>query len=264
MAEETTETTEETNETQPVFFDSYADDLKAHPGMEKFKDKNQDDVARSYLELQSKFGHDKMVIPKAGDAEGLKQALSSLGLPETSEGYPLSEENLPEGLDIAAYKELALKAGLIPSQAVTLWDELASMTRNGQEQYAEAQKKEFGEKSKALRELLGGKYDESVDLAGRVADKFTADESEGKQVRDLLNANPALLRAFAQIGSSLSENSIGDFKRTSFTLNPQEASDKINQIRNDKNHAYHSDNPKIQQTGQDEMDMLYRMKNRIK
>ena len=213
----------------PTFFDGYSDALKSNPGMEKFKDKGQDDIANSYLELSARFGADKFVIPKADDAEGLSNALAALGRPETSDGYALNNENIPEGLDIKAYTELAFKSGLLPSQAAKMWDEFTQMTRDGQSQFAEAQKKDFGEKSTALRSLWGGKYDENINLADRVIDKFAADENDAAQLKELVKANPSLLRTLVGAGSVMSENSIGDFKPVSFTLSPAEAKDKINQ-----------------------------------
>ena len=263
MAEETQETEQTTEQTPtPSFFDGYSDELKAHPGMERFKDGDQNSIANSYLELESKFGHDKMVIPKADDAEGFNKALVALGKPETSEGYALSSEDVPEGLDIGAYKELAHKAGLLPSQASKMWDEFTQMTRDGQTQYAEAQKKEFGEQDKALRGLWGAKYEENTNIVGRVAEKFTNSEDDASQIKDLADKNPTLKRLLAEAGNSFSEHSIGDFKTTSFTNSPAEAQAKIAEIRNNPNHAVFSKDAKIQAVGQAEMDNLYKQMNR--
>lgn len=73
--------------------DGFSEDLKGHPGLEKFQ--NSEALAKSYLELESAYSK-RQGIPGADDPpEVWKQFYISAGCPETADGYDFNGFEVP-------------------------------------------------------------------------------------------------------------------------------------------------------------------------
>ena len=66
-------------------------------------------------------------------------------------------------------------------------------------------------------------------------------------MKNIIDAEPKLKAAFADIGESFSENRIGEFVSKPMNESPAEAQEKMDAMRNDQNSDYYSnDNTKRQ------------------
>jgi len=162
---------------------------------------------------------------------------SKLGRPDSPDKYEFKiakeiEKFLPEA-DVKAFKAAAHKAGLSTKQAQSVLDHYSGVLGANLAQMQAARK----ETEEALRGEWGAAFDRNVGLAARAVV-----ESGGKDLLKFLDEtglgnHPALVKAFAKIGSILADEGYmeGDIEGSAA---PTEARDRIQNILNDKSHPY--------------------------
>jgi hypothetical protein len=222
-----------------------SDDLKAHPGLAKFKDSGA--LATSYLELQKKIGYDKIAFPAditKAKPEDFNAVYDRLGRPKTADEYKMPTDiKLPEGYPavkeetIKWFKGISHKYGLNQTQTAGLYKDYMENEGNQFKQF-QMQTEESRQAAEAkLRQEYGATYDAKIALVKKTFLTYADDEAKALFEEGLGN-NPAIIKLFANIGSKLSEAGLikGD---SYFTMNPEEAKAEIAKIQGNKTHPYY-------------------------
>jgi len=225
----------------PDFKGSLPEEYREDPAADKFKSTGE--LFKSYKELEKLVGLEKIPLPKkdkAGnlDPEGVKGVMERLGMPKESSGYKLEKVKIPEGVKVSperleGVKGVYHKLNLLPHQAdgVTqfMMDTLAKASaEQGQKAVADRQAAET-----ELRTEWGAKYDQNISLAKKAMKAF-ADEKDISYIDQGLGNDPKLIRLFARIGDSMSEDQIDKGNVLDSTMTPAQAQAEISDIRNNK------------------------------
>lgn len=218
----------------PNWYENLSEDIKDAPALQNFKDING--LAKSLVNAQKLIGADKIQLPSdKSTEEEWDEFYNKIGRPESPDKYQF---NLPEGVEVnegmlKGFGETAHKLGLNNKQAAELLTWYNSSVGDINQQQAMQEAKTYEEAEKALKTEWGHKYDENISFAQRTAKTFALGEMLAE--RNLDN-DPAMIKALADIGKSLSEDTIVGSTTNPFPNNPNV---EINRIMGDKNHPYH-------------------------
>lgn len=193
------------------FKQALASEYQAHPALNDIKDLNG--LAKSYINAQQMIGSDKVVLPRTDAApEEWDAVYNKLGRPETPDRYELGKslefpQGFPRDEKVDAFvKDLFHKAGLNPKQAAALYDGFTGMQIKEFQDATTAHQAQITAGLDGLRGEWGNQYDTNVAMARQAIHAFG-----GEDVKALLNQNglgdhPLLIKTFAKIGQSLSED----------------------------------------------------------
>jgi len=220
------------------FYDGFSDEVRNHPSVAKFK--SSEDMAKSYVSLEKKIGAKGIIVPGEGaKPEDINAYQIALGRPENAEGYKFdTPEGLHKNIQLTpelenGFKDVALKLGLTNEQAAGLrmyqLDSLTSQINTSEK----AREDSLLNAETELRKEYGAKYDGMVGTASKVVDKFG-----GQDVKNILNEtglgnNPAVIKMMAEIGSKLSEDTIGKAGSADLMMSPSQAKAEIAKINNE-------------------------------
>jgi len=229
-----------------AWYDGLPQDMKDNPNIQKFKD--VDGMAKSYLELSSLLGHEKVPIPKdENDLAAIAHLDKVRGVPDDVKGYELEAPTPPPGMEgmefgMDRFKELAHKHKLTPTQAKGIMDDytgmLAEIHKGSQDAYVDSVNIAKNE----LNKEWGLTYATKVKLAQDVMNKFAGSKEAFEHINAKLGADPVALKFLATVGSNFKEGSLGNLGEpaTSFTKTPTEAKREYDGIMNDPNDIYWS------------------------
>jgi hypothetical protein len=218
--------------------------MRSNPNVQKFKTKEE--AVKSYMQLQTLVSHDKVAIPKdEKDLVAIENFNNAMGIPNTPEGYELEDPEPIPGLEsvqfgMDEFKQVVHKHGLTPKQADGLKNDyqamLAEMHKNAVTEYqssVEAAKE-------ALTQEWGVTYNQKVELAQSVMNKFAGDKESFDHINALIGADPVALKWLATIGENFTEGSLGNLgtPSPSFTKTPSEASKEYEAIMADPEDIY--------------------------
>lgn len=194
--------------------------------------KSFDDVVTSYINLEKYQGvpADKILkLPDENNADEVNAFYKKLGRPEKAEDYKFE---IAEGFNDAIAKAIApelFKAGLSQKQAAAIYKSLENAKI---------------EENKAL-EAAGIKAEE--DLKAEWGTNYDANLKAAKQAARIAGVTPEQIEAlqkatdfktvmnlFKNLSSKFSEDILrgaGDNKQSKFTLTPQQAREKIEQLK---------------------------------
>ncbi|MFQ5471539.1 MAG: hypothetical protein ACE5FA_01460 [Dehalococcoidia bacterium] len=202
-------------------------------------------LAKEHVNVQKLIGVDKIAAPREdwGDEEW-GQLFSRLGRPDSAEDYDLGEIERPKDIPWDEGFEKTMMgamhtAGLTTQQVQKLF---GSYIESIQGQWTAAQgdvERQTQEQLFALRTELGKSFDSHVDYARRAIRYAAGDGYEELANLQLasggrLGDHPAVIKAFAKIGSSMGEDGLVGKKQTRMTLNPAEAQQEIQRLRMDE------------------------------
>ena len=211
-------------------------------GEAAFRDiKSLDALAISYLNAQKMLGvppANLLKLPTAPDDAAWSDVWARLGRPDAPDKYELQA---PEGVSLnaemtAAFKSQAHALGLNTQQAAKLFEWYGGQTSAVQAAAAQTREAAYSSTQAALKTEWGAAYDQNLDLATRALNHFGGPEL-GAYLRDSgLGNNPVLIRAFAKMGTSLTEDGVlGRATAGSLTPSPAEATQQKNAMLADKN-----------------------------
>jgi len=253
---------------------SLRSDLRESPFAKKFGDDidGLNKFAESYGNLEKLLGHDKVPIPKGpDDIEGWNRFSKALGIPDKADKYNLPDPVLPESLkglmvDKTKFAETVHALKLTPSQAEGLWK---TYNEINVETYTKAMKEHQVNIQNMVSQLKGewgDAYDTNVELGQMVINKFSDDQDMNDYITASLSQDPRGIKFLAKLGEQFAENKIGGFEVGRFSLGPEQASEEIQKIIRDPNHAYNSEKatPKEHQAAVDYVNSLYASINRAK
>ena len=226
------------------------EDLSTSPVMEKFNSKGFDEVVKSYINLEQKLGGNPIIKPgENATSEQIAEYFTQLGRPDAPEGYEIgAPEDLPEGFkydpdDEKAFRKWAYEQGISNAHAKAIWDRQIGTSSSAFKAALEGRRESLQTQLSELKQEWGSAYDEKLKMANRVARLGGEEFVEFLRSRGLHQEVP-VIKMFADIGSKMSEDSLGAGKpKPVVALTPAEAQSRINKIMGDKDHPYHTAEP---------------------
>ena len=226
---------------------------------------NMDDFVKSYLHSQKLVGTDKIPVPnKMATDEDWNAVYERLGRPETPDGYKyeLPKETKLEESTLKAFSEEAHKLGLLPKQAQGIINYYNSMAEQS-EQAAQVNEEAARASAEAeLRKEYGPAYDLKIAQARNLAtNSLGSDFLKNTKLADgtVLGNHPQVVRAFADLASKMSEDSMVPGESTS-AMTVKEIDSEIESLTQpgsaywDKTHINH-------RKAVSEVQRLYELKN---
>ena len=213
----TTVLTSDQTQTQPqeqtVDFKSLIPkEYQGEKSLQNFQDMNG--FVKSYLSAQRLVGLDKIAIPNhLATDDDWDQVYQKLGRPNNPNEYKynLPQESKLDDNSLKAFSEHAHKLGLLPKQAdgiINYYNELANASVIDANSKAETSRLEA---EKTLRQEFGPAYNNKINAAKNLASATLGDDflsntilADGSKLGD----NPTVVKAFANLASKLSEDTI--------------------------------------------------------
>ena len=239
------------------------EDFKEEKSLQNFQ--NMNDFVKSYLHSQKLVGADKIPVPnKMATDEDWNAVYERLGRPETPDGYKyeLPKETKLEESTLKAFSEEAHKLGLLPKQAQGIINYYNSMAEQS-EQAAQVNEEAARASAEAeLRKEYGPAYDLKIAQARNLATKsLGSDFLKNTKLADgtVLGNHPQVVRAFADLASKMSEDSMVPGESTS-AMTVKEIDSEIESLTQpgsaywDKTHINH-------RKAVSEVQRLYELKN---
>jgi hypothetical protein len=243
----------------PSWRDNLPADLKGDPSIAKFTDINA--LAGSYVSLQKMIGADKIPVPgKNASDQDWQGVYRKLGLPESADKY---EIKAPEGASpefLNAFKEQALKNGVLPKQAQGMLDWYNESAKKAAEIQTQSKQMEQQKGIEGLKGEWGEGWDKKVAAAQAAVEKFGGDELKAYLDKTGLGNDPAMIKLMSKIGESLAEDRIRGQGDGRFGMTPDEASKKISAVMSDMSHPYFNDSHPGHKGAVEEMTALFRAK----
>ena len=212
----TTVLTSDQKQTQPqeqtVDFKSLIPkEYQGEKSLQNFQDMNG--FVKSYLSAQRLVGLEKIAIPNhLATDDDWDQVYQKLGRPNNPNEYKynLKDSKLDDN-SLKAFSEHAHKLGLLPKQAdgiINYYNELANASVIDANSKAETSRLEA---EKTLRQEFGPAYNNKINAAKNLASATLGDDflsntilADGSKLGD----NPTVVKAFANLASKLSEDTI--------------------------------------------------------
>lgn len=226
----------------PSWRDSLPEEIRGDATLSKYGDIQA--LANAHISLQRMVGADKIPVPgkNASDADW-QGVFKKLGLPESVDKYEIkAPDSIKDQGFLKAFKEEALKAGILPQQAEKLlaWSAgnatQAQQAANAQRQQAVAQGID------KLKTEWGEGWDQKVQEAKLGVEWAGGEELANYLKQTGLGNDPQVIKLFNKIGQSLAEGKVRGEGTRSFGLSPDDAQKQINLMMSDANHAYHNKN----------------------
>lgn len=209
------------------------EELRNDPNIKKYKDISE--LAKGHLETVKLIGRKGVLIPgeNATDEEKAK-FLEAIGRPKTADEYKFTPiEKLHPEVQVTpesekAFRDEAHKLGFTNAQVDGLNSWYLNNISNALIKRDEAMVKQKEEAAKKLNTEWGADYDNNLNLAQRLINKFGGKEAMEafKKAGDLGN-NPAIARLLVNVAKKMTEDTVmkGEFNELLGTA--QEAQRKI-------------------------------------
>jgi len=197
--------------TRPTWREGLPEDLRDDPSLVKFE--NQEDVYRSYVNLQGLVGRKRALPADDAPKEDWDAFYGDLGRPETPESYELAKpSDIPKEYyreDLATdFRSWAHDAGLNQKQAGLIYSKYLEKSTAELKQGLVAIETFKKDSEAELKKEWGESYQVNLDLANRVIRECGDDKVRSSlEAGDPLWNNPNLARFLVKIGQSMSESS---------------------------------------------------------
>ena len=211
------------------FVSTLAEDLRESPTLAKFK--TADDLAKSYINLESKISAKGVLLPgENATPEEREKFLNAIGRPESPDAYKLNEvEGLHESIKptpetTAAFQAEAHKMGFTNEQANQLngWylKQVSAMAQAQEKADLEAMQKA----ETALRADWGEKFEANKNMVAKMM--LGAGGEEAIQALGDKANDPTVLKALGKIAGLLNEDQIGNLKPVNTTAPGNESKEE--------------------------------------
>lgn len=214
-------------------FEGLSEENKSFVANKGFK--TYDDVVTSYINLEKYQGvpADKILkLPDENNVDEVNAFYKKLGRPDKAEDYKFE---IAEGQDDAIAKAIApelFKAGLSQKQAAAIYKTLEA-AKIEQTKAAEAAAIKAEED---LKSEWGTNYDNNLKAAQQAA-KIAGVTPEQIEALQKATDYKTVMNMFKNLASKFGEDVLrgaGDNKQSRFTLTPQQAREKIEQLKTNK------------------------------
>ena len=180
-----------------------------------------------------------MPRPNPDDPESVKTVYKALGHPETPEGYKVPEFTPPQGVQIdtapiESFRKVAHEAGLTTKQFESI---VSSMTAESVARAAEQQQKADNGIAQLTREW-GHAFDQNFKQAISIAERTDAPPALIQALRES-RIDAASVKWLHKLADSFrGEPNAGRDKNHMGIITPGEATERISEMMNNKEHAY--------------------------
>ena len=246
------------------FSEGFSEETRNHPSVKKFK--STEDMAKSYVNLETKIGAKGVIVPGENSSkeeiQAYHEALGNYTDPEKVEILPLPE-GTDERITLAEddgkmFKDLAVKFNLnkFQSDGLQQWwlDKNIAALKD-----IDANLKDGSEKAMVeLTKEWGAKTEENLAKAKQVA-KLSGGDELLKWMEKGEGNNPIVIKALANIASKLSEDTLGKGGDGSLTMTPGQAKIEIAKIRDNPHSAYNDGNHRDHKEAVEHFKSLYAM-----
>lgn len=188
--------------------DTLPEDIRANPAISSFQDIPS--LTKAFIETKSMVGKKGVVLPgeKATDEEW-GNFYKSLGVPEADK-YELAP---PQGVEldagfVSAFKETALKAGLLPRQASAMLAKYSEFQKQGETAELKEIETIAKEQMEGLKKEWGDGYDKEIRTA-QVAVKELGGEDFVKYLDESgLGNDVQVIKFMSKVGKLLGEDKL--------------------------------------------------------
>lgn len=209
--------------------------------------KSPAEIVKSYAEIEQTMGRDKIAMPlkdKDGnfDPQGVRGVLDRLGVPKDPKEYSFDKEvQIAEGSglrtdQLEAFKPIAHKYGLLPSQFKGIMSEFVKIVNLGHDSLTKEKAEKYNTAVATLRQKWGLAYESKAALANQVLKMFGGKDL-GAEVAQKYANDPHVIELLATIGEGLSEEQLQTTNMSSSILTPAEAKAKIDEVNSHVNDA---------------------------
>lgn len=228
----------------PVDNDSVDGGNEWRNGLDEFSEvidskgwKNNNDVLKSYVNLEKAVGADKVVLPQK-DSDILQwEGWEKLGVPETSEQYAMNQPDNFESYDSNLsndMRETFHQAKLTPQQAQFIHDKYVERMSNTFNESVQSQQDQAIDWENSLKKEYGRAFDERIEAARLAVREYGTPELQKALDESGLGSHPELVKAFSKVGMSLGKGPQFKDAESSgqFGITPDMAKEQIAQVRN--------------------------------
>lgn len=238
-------------------------EIKAHPVLEKYQ--SSEEAVKALVAAQDLIGADKIIMPSkdAKPEEWRERVYSRLGLPKDHTGYALPTDiEIPKDLPVddklvEGFKQEAHNLNLLPQQVAGIYKWFMNQQIGAFNTMTQGTTQAKQDAETKLRTDWGAAYGQNLELARKVVNKFATPEVV-ELLADGLGNDPRVVRMFAEIGKTLSEDQLVG-KAKGLILGPEEALAEISKIKGDLKHPYFVANHPEHQAAVDKMTALMKM-----
>jgi hypothetical protein len=188
------------------------DDLKeneAFTGFEKLGD-----LGKEYLDLKGRAENSVQIPDEDADEEEWAEFYKRAGRPESAEQYGLTRpDNLPEDVPYndfmeQSFRDMALRLNLTDSQARGLYDWYNGNVCEAHGIMQKEREREYGDAENTLKQELGQKYGESLELAKRAVRTFGGEEMVSVLEESRLGNHPAVFKTFLKMALAVKDDQL--------------------------------------------------------
>lgn len=209
-AETSQETSQNTQASDtPDWAGTLPDDVKQNVS----RYKTPEELAKAYVNLQSKLGKSAQIPGKDASDEDWSNWYKRIGRPDSPDGYELAnverDANLPQD-EQGAEQQFARTAhanGLTKEQARKMWKYMLDSSATMLNAINASRKEALQKADTELRSELGGEYNSGLQLMKRVVKRF-ADDDARQALDEGLGNDPRLIRMLIGIGKVMSEDTL--------------------------------------------------------
>jgi hypothetical protein len=176
--------------------DSLPADLKTNTSLSKFE--TIEGLAKSYTNLETMLGTEKIPVPKDGDTEGWDRYYKAGGRPEKPDEYGFAKpEQLPEGMEYSpdidkAFATKAHELGLNKKQAAALREWQLGIMSEGHKQQTSQTEIARSDGEAKLKSSWGRAYDQNLTIAKSELKKRATPEFVAYMETSGLGNHPAM------------------------------------------------------------------------
>lgn len=220
----------ESTQTPSDWRQALAEEYRSHKSLQNYK--SIDDLAKSHLHLEKMLGQKQQGI--VGEPAKTVYEPDAYKY-QAEEGKP---QVAPEIFDKVSAKAAALQ--IAPAQFQELVNEFLGAESEFMSQSQEAQKAEMLNADKSLKEEWGAHYEEKIEGAHKAFELFATQEIKEQVASFPASVKVGLTKMMAGIFGKIGETSMQKGGVDSGTSAQQQALSRIDAIRKDSSHPFHS------------------------
>lgn len=242
----------------PSWRDTLPEGIRGDQTLSKYS--NVETLAQAHINLQKMVGSDKIAIPGKNSSEAdWQNVFKKLGLPESVDKYEMkAPEAIKDEKFLSAFKEQALKAGVLPSQAEKLLNWSVENSVASQKAMADQREQAQAKAIDGLKAEWGEGWDRKVGAAKAGVEWAGGEDLRQYLAKTGLGNDPVVIKMMAKVGEALTEGKVrGEGAGMSGGLTPDEAQKKINSVLSDASSPYHNRNHADHGRAIEEMNRLF-------
>lgn len=213
------------------------DDLANDPTLQNFK--SPADLAKTVVHQQKQLGSR---IPMPKNDEERAELYSKLGRPDDAGGYEINIQEGMEGYfgeaDLNEFRSVAHQLGLSQEQVSGLIEYQHKAIGNTIENEPSMLRAQADETIASMKQEWGYDYDKNMRAAKRAMQVYGDDEIMNLINNTSAGNDPAVIRMFAKIGESITEDMAQNTQNNSLAVSPLDAKAEIESIFANPKHAY--------------------------